>query len=557
MRRSGPCRRAREAVVSEPATGSDYLLSALEAEGISTLFGLVGEGNSHLIDRTNDADVRHQYARHEQVAVMMTDGYARMTGDVGVCTLTHGPGLTNGVTGLAAADRDNVPLVLIVGSANQSGWETSLQYLDHLDVTDSITVYGTKATTPETLPEKIRRTFAMARQRSGPAVLEVPGDIQEAPAPDAAYEPRPQTPGRIYPDPKRVEVAVEALADSERPMILAGGGAAEARSGPALEALAEHFGAPIATTFYGRGVLPESHPLVTGIAGTFMPPATAKFAPDADAVLAVGAQLAGKTTRYGNLFDDASIVQIDIVREAIGRHLDVEVGIVGDATATVEALTEALPTVADRAADVRDCIEAVSLTSKVEFESTQELVDPRELTLAISELLPDNAIATVDSGNNTGFPAVFHRIEEGGRMLVNGNFGSMGYALPAALGAKVASPERPVVCYTGDGGFLQVVQDLETAVRYDLGIVFVVYNDASYGIIRHRQHLNFDRATASSYDSPDFATVARGLGAEAVTVRDLSDLEAVESHLAGNESTPLVVDARTNPEVSRPGFPPY
>lgn len=538
-------------------TGSDYLLSALATEGVSTLFGLVGEGNSHLIDRTNDADVRHQYARHEQVAVMMTDGYARMTGDVGVCTLTHGPGLTNGVTGLAAAHRDNVPMVLIVGSADQAGWETSLQYLDHLDVTDSVTVYGTKATTPETLPEKIRRAFAKARQRSGPVILEMPGDVQAAPAPDDPYDPRPQTSGRVYPDPERVEVAAEALAESDRPMILAGGGAAAAEAGPALEAMADHFGAPIATTFYGRGVLPESHPMVTGIAGTFMPPATAEFAPDADAVLAVGAQLAGKSTRYGNLYDDASIVQVDVDREAIGRHQDVDAGVLGDARATVEALTESLAAAPDRAADVRERIEAAPDPADLEFESTPDLVDPRELTVAISELLPDDTIATVDSGNNTGFPAVFHRIEEGGRMLVNGNFGSMGYALPAALGAKVAAPNRPVVCYTGDGGFLQVVQDLETAVRYNLGVVFVVYNDASYGIIRHRQHLDFDRETASSYDSPDFATVARGLGAEAVTVRDLSDLDAVESYLEGDDSGPLVVDARTNPEISRPGFPPY
>jgi acetolactate synthase-1/2/3 large subunit len=543
--------------VSEAATGSDYLLSALEAEGVSTLFGLVGEGNSHLVDRTNDAALDYRYARHEQVAVTMADGYARITGDVGVCTLTHGPGLTNGVTGLAAADRDAVPLVILVGDTDRRGAETSLQYLDHLEMTGPVSVYGTRVESPETLPERIRSAFAKARLRSGPAVVEVPGDIQSGPAPEIAYEPRQLTPGRRYPDPDRVAAAGDALDDSDRPVILAGGGAVVADAGPALETLAERLGAPIATTFYGRGVLPESHPMVTGIAGTFMPPASAEFVPDADALLVVGAQLAGKTTRFGDLWQAATIVQVDVDAEAIGHHRPVDVGVLGDARRTVEALVEAVSPAPDRADDVRERISAATDPADLPVESAPDRIDPRELTVAVSELLPDDAIATVDSGNNTGFPAVFHRIEGDRRLLVNGNFGSMGYALPAALGAKFAAPDRPVVCYTGDGGALQVIQDVETAVRYGLDVVFVVYNDASYGIIRHRQRLEFDRETATAYDAPDLATVARGLGADAATVRDRADLDVLADHLAGDPDGPLLLDARTIRDVSRPGFPPY
>jgi acetolactate synthase-1/2/3 large subunit len=543
--------------VIEAATGSDYLLSALEAEGVSTLFGLVGEGNSHLVDRTNDAALDYRYARHEQVAVTMADGYARITGDVGACTLTHGPGLTNGVTGLAAADRDAVPLVILVGDTDRRGAETSLQYLDHLAMTGPVSVYGTRVESPETLPERIRSAFAKARLRSGPAVVEVPGDIQSGPAPEIAYESRQLMPGRRYPDPDRVAAAADALDDSDWPVILAGGGAVAADAGTALETLAERLGAPIATTFYGRGVLPESHPMVTGIAGTFMPPASAEFVPDADALLAVGAQLAGKTTRFGDLWQDATIVQVDVDAEAIGHHRPVDVGVLGDARRTVEALAKAVSPAPDRAADVRERISAATDPADLPVESAPDRIDPRELTVAVSELLPDDAIATVDSGNNTGFPAVFHRIEGDRRLLVNGNFGSMGYALPAALGAKFAAPDRPVVCYTGDGGALQVIQDVETAVRYGLDVVFVVYNDASYGIIRHRQRLEFDRETATAYDAPDLATVARGLGADAATVRDRADLDVLAEHLEGDPDGPLLLDARTIRDVSRPGFPPY
>jgi len=177
--------------------------------------------------------------------------------------------------------------------------------------------------------------------------------------------------------------------------------------------------------------------------------------------------------------------------------------------------------------------------------------------VAVSEATPPGAVVTVDSGNNTGFPAVFHDVGERGRMLVNGNFGAMGYSFPAALGAKAADPDRPVVCYAGDGSLMQVLGDVETAVRYDLGLLVVIYNDASYGIIRHRQHLDYGRETGASYDSPDFATVAEGLGARGVTVRSLDDLGPIERHLEEGSDTPLVVDARTIPEVARPGFPPY
>jgi len=192
-----------------------------------------------------------------------------------------------------------------------------------------------------------------------------------------------------------------------------------------------------------------------------------------------------------------------------------------------------------------------------EFEQRPDEIDPREFTLGLSERVPDDAIVAVDSGNNTGFPAVFHAVGDGGELLVNGNFGTMGYALPAALGAQAAAPDRAVVCYTGDGAFLQVIQELETGVRLELPVVVAVLNDRSYGIIRHRQRLHYERETASTFESPAFVDIARGFGAEATVVRSPADLDAVPAFLEGDPTVPLVLDARTVPEVSRPGFPPY
>lgn len=538
-------------------TGSTYVLDALTAEGVSTLFGLIGEGNAHLLDATNDHEISFRYARHEQVAVSMADGYARTTGEVGVCTLTHGPGVTNGATGIAAADRDNVPLVVLVGDTGFNGRETSLQYLEHQTFTDPISIYGTRVETPETLPETIRRAFAKAHSERGPAIVELSGDIQEAPASDAPYEPRPSTAQRVHPDPDRVDAAADILDDAANPVILAGGGARASDAPDALAALAEKLGAPIATTYFAKGLFDHDYPLHSGIAGTFMTPANDALLRNADAVLTVGAQLSGKTTRYGALYDDADVVQVDVSTDALGRHRDPTIGVLGDARATVEALTERVDANHERADAVTETIAAEGHVIPFDEQSDGPYIDPRALTLAVSDCTDGDAVVAIDSGNNTGFPAVFHELDAGGQMLVNGNFGTMGYALPAALGAQYAAPDRDVVCYTGDGAFMQVVQDVETAVRLALPIVFVVLNDESYGIIRHRQSLEFDRSTAADYDSPDFTQVARGFGARAATVRSIDDLAVLGDFLDEKPDVPLVLDARTNPDIARPGFPPY
>ncbi|MFO7926866.1 MAG: thiamine pyrophosphate-binding protein [Halobacteriota archaeon] len=540
-----------------PATGSDYILEALEAEGTSTLFGLIGEGNAHLLDRVNDHDIEFAYARHEQVAVTMADAYARTTGSVGVCTLTHGPGVTNGATGIAAADRDNVPLMIIVGDTGIEGRETSLQYLDHQSFTRPISVYQTRIESIETAPETIRRAFGKARTQHGPAIVEIPSDVQTADAPEATYRPKPVLSQRTSPDPSVVVEAVELLDNAESPVILAGGGAMASQAADALSSLAERLGAPIAVTYFGKGLFDADAPLYSGIAGTFMSPANDELLWDADVVVTAGAQLSGKVTRYGDLYADADVIQIDIDPDAIARYRSPSVSLLGDAAATVDALTERIAPVPDRTERVKGIVERAENGFEFEPSSPDGVLDPREATREVAARIPDDSIVTIDSGNNTGFPAVFHPMGADGRMLVNGNFGTMGYALPAALGAQVAAPDRTVVCYAGDGSLLQVVQDIETASRLGLPIIVIVLNDESYGIIRHRQQLEYGRQTAADYESPDFATVARGLGARAETVRSLDGFDAIDGHLRSASSKPLVLDVRTDPDVSRPGFPPY
>ena len=539
------------------SSGSDYILDALLAEGIEQLFGVIGEGNAHLLDAVNDSKVTFLQARHEQAAVSMADGHARTETRVSACTLTHGPGLTNGATGLAAADRDNVPIVVLVGDTDVEGRRTSLQYLDHEAFADPISAYTTRIETPAVIPDVLSRAFDRARTRSGPVVVEVPGNVQEGAAPEEPYRPVERSAQRPRPDESVLADAATILQDADAPALLAGGGALRADAGDALETLAEHVGAPIATTYFGRGVLPDSHPMVSGIAGTFMTPANDELLWDADVVVAVGARLSGKSTRYGDLYADADVIQIDIRGESIATHQQPTVGMVADARAALEALSAHTTPTPDRAERVAAVIEHADPPWADGFEQRADEIDPREATLEIADRAPDDAIVAVDSGNNTGFPAVFHEVEAGGRMLVNGNFGTMGYAMPASLGAKAAAPDRTVVCYVGDGATMQVIQEIETGVRLGLPIVVAILNDSSYGIIRHRQNLEYDRETASSHDSPDFAAIAEGFGARAATVRSAEDLEALDEYLDSDPTVPLVLDIRTIPEVSRPGFPPY
>jgi acetolactate synthase-1/2/3 large subunit len=230
---------------------------------------------------------------------------------------------------------------------------------------------------------------------------------------------------------------------------------------------------------------------------------------------------------------------------------------VADARRAVKALTDRIEANPDRAAAVEDTIAEAPFPWADGFEQRPDEIDPGEFTVELSKRVPDDAIVTVDSGNNTGFPAVFHDIGEDGTMLVNGNFGTMGYSLPAALGAQATAPDKTVVCYTGDGALLQVIQEIETGVRLGLPVIVAILNDRSYGIIRHRQNMIYERETASTYDSADFVKVAEGFGAEGAVVRSPEDLDVVEEFLASDPDVPLVLDARTIPEVSRPGFPPY
>lgn len=537
------------------ATGSDYLLSALASEGVTNLFGLIGEGNAHLLDRTHDHDIRYYYARHEQVAVGMADGYARTMGRTGVCTVTHGPGLTNSVTSIAAAHRDGVPMVVLVGDTDRENRETSLQYLDHQALADPIDVYGTRVEMSSDLPRAIRTAFNAARTRSGPALVEIPSDIQRDSAPDKVYQPKSHTIQRVHPDPNRLDEAAAILDDADAPAILVGGGAARSDAADAVVELADRLGAPLVSTYFAKGLLGADHPLHAGIVGTFMSPAADDLIWEIDVLLTVGARLSGKTTRYGDLFAEADIVQIDLNQSALGTYQDTTVGLVGDARAACEALSSRVRADPDRSETVQTAVQTANDPADIPTKTAPDRVDPRRVCLKLAEMFPDDVTVTVDSGNNTGFPAVFHALGLGGRMLVNGNFGTMGYALPAALGAAIADGE-PVCCYTGDGAFLQVIQDVETAARLSLPVCFVVLNDESYGIIRHRQRMEYGRETTSSYDSPDIATTASGLGASAVSVRSIADLEVVEEFLTEPDG-PLVLDVRTIREVTRPGFPPY
>lgn len=538
-------------------TGSEYVLDAIAAEGVDTIFGVIGEGNAHLLDRSNDAPLTFEQARHEQAAVSMADGYARTSHGVAVCTLTHGPGVTNGATGIAAADRDNVPIVVLVGDTGIAGRETSLQYLNHQSFAEPISVYQTRIETTETIPDVLKRAFDRARTRSGPVLVEIPTDVQEGEAPDVDYRPTSRPRQRARPDEGLLAEAVALIDDADNPVVLAGGGAMRSDAGAALADFAEHVGAPIATTYFGRGVLPESHPLVSGIAGTFMTPANDALLWDADVAVVVGARLSGKVSRYGELYADADVVQIDVDEESIGSYQDPAVGLVADARAAIEAFTELASPDPARAERVAATIADAPSPWADGFEQRPDEIDPGEFTLELSARVPDDAIITIDSGNNTGFPAVFHEVGADGAMFVNGNFGTMGYALPAALGAKVGAPERTVLCYTGDGALLQVIQELETGVRLGLPIIVAVLNDRSYGIIRHRQNYIYERETASSYDSADFVSIAEGFGARGATIRSPEDLTVVDEYLASDPEVPLLLDARTIPEVSRPGFPPF
>lgn len=517
--------------------------------GLLHIFGVIGSGNFRVTNALLREGAEFTAARHEMGAATMADAYARVTGDVSAVSLHQGCGLTNALTGVAEAAKCHTP-VLILAADTAQGDVTSNFYVDQDALVASVGATPMRIHSAESAVTDAARAYHVAQVERRTVVLSMPIDIQEEQIQYPAARPttalgRPR--GAV--SPADVQALAHLLDAAERPVIVGGRGARAAKHD--IRELAETAGALLIASGGGRGVF-EGDEWALDIMGGFATEGAAALVRESDLIVAFGASLNTWTTRGGSLTDGTQLVQIDDRAEAIGMHRGVDLGIVGDAAAVSRAARDALAATGParrgyRTPDVAERVRSSRAWKDQPVERVEEpgYVDPAQLTNELDALVPMERTVVVDGGNVNCYPGAHLRVPDDAGFVLPLSFQAIGMGLASAVGAAIARRDRVTVLGVGDGSLLMAAAELETAARLGLGMLIVVYNDAAYGAEIHL----FPDSTAEEqeivrFPDTDIASVARGYGCDAVTVRSMDDIEPVRAWLESPRQRPLVVDAK-------------
>lgn len=523
--------------------------------GVGHVFGVVGSGNFDVTGTLMAEGIPFTAARHEGGAATMADAYSRMSGKVGVVTTHQGCGLSNAITGIGEAAKSRTPMIVLTADTQAAAIRSNFK-IDQDALARSVGSVAERIHSPATAVADTVRAFRTAVNERRTVVLSLPLDIQSATAADevgAAVVPQPP---KVRPDAGAVEQLVALISAAERPVFVAGRGGRGARD--EILALARHAGALVATSAVASGLFNgDAHNL--GISGGFSSPATAEFISGADLIVGWGCALNMWTMRHGRLISSGTtVVQVDVEDSALGANRPITLGVLGDSALTaadalsVLALSQPEPVEKYRTEANALAIKQGSRWRDVDTGdlSTATSIDPRVLTRELDSMLPAERILAVDSGNFMGYPSQYLAVPDEFGFCFTQAFQAIGLGLYTAIGAAVAQPHRLPVLGAGDGGFLMGISELETAARLKMPLVCIVYNDAAYGAEVHHFASEHSEAELSSVVFPDtdIAAIARGFGAEGVTVRTVADLEAVRpwiaAYEAGTQDRPLVIDAK-------------
>jgi thiamine pyrophosphate-dependent acetolactate synthase large subunit-like protein len=522
--------------------------------GVDVFFGLVGSGNFTVTNALHAAGAVYYSARHEGGAVMMADGYARACGKIGVVSVHQGPGFTNTLTGLTEAAKSRTPLLVLAADTPAEALWSNFK-IDQAALATTAGAIAERVRGTETAAEDVLRALRRTQVERRPVVLNIPINVVEAFCADDSLA-IPDWPVLEPPLPSNSSIAevADLIASSNRPVIVAGRGAALAGAREALEALGDRVGALLATSAVGHGLF-AGHPYCVGIAGGFSTSFAVQLLSEADVVLAFGASLNHWTVRHGRLFSpSAKIVQVDLDQAVIGALHRVDVGVVGDAAQAAWAIVGELDQRDVRREGFRSKVLAHEIATQrwrdepYEDRGTAEYIDPRTLTIALDDLLPMERTVATDSGHFLGYPSMYLAVPDQQGFVFSQAFQSVGLGLASGVGAAVARPDRLCVAAIGDGGALMALGELETAARYRLPMVVVIYNDAAYGAEVHHFGPMGHPVDLTRFPDVDFAAFARAVGAEGITVRGNGDLSSIKGWLERRDG-PLVIDAKVNPGV--------
>jgi len=536
---------------------ADAIVKALEKEGVEVAFGIPGAAIMEVYDALYDSSITHILARHEQGAVHMADGYARASGRVGVAFATSGPGATNTVTGIATAYMDSSPLIVFTGQVLRAMiGNDAFQEADITGITMPITKHNYLVTDEREILKIVKEAFHIASTgRPGPVLIDLPKDVTQADV-DFDYPEKIEIRGykpKIQGHPKQIKKAVELIMKSERPIILAGGGVRLSNAHPEVLELAEKIPAFVVTTLMGKGAIPEEHPLSLGFIGMHGTKYGNLAVMDADLIIALGCRFSDRTVRkFDEFAPDAKIIHIDIDPAEIGKNVRVDVPIVGDAKHVLREIIKLLEFKARK--EWFDHVNELRRKCPLKYEYSEGVIKPQFVVEKVYELFPD-AIVTTEVGQNQMWAAQYFKVKYPRQFITSGGLGTMGFGFPAAIGAKVAFPDKVVIDIAGDGSFLMNIQELATAVDYGINVIVCVLNNAYLGMVRQWQELFYDKrysATKLRYPELSFEKIAKGFGAYGITVEKPSEVEDALKE-AVEVDKPVVIDFHV--EIEENVFP--
>ena len=550
--------------------GAQLLVKALKAEGVDQIFGYPGGANLEIIDAISKSGIRLVRVEHEQGAIHAAQGYARVTGRVGVCLATSGPGATNLVTGIADANSDSTPIVAITGNVpTPLLGKNAFQEVDIVAITRPITKHSYLVDRVSEIPEVVRSAFARASGgRPGPVLIDLPKDIQQhyPRDPEGNYaEPRipaviqaPVAAARGLTD-DQLAACVQMIQQAQRPVIYAGGGIVSANAQDLLLAFAERLNCPVTTTLMGIGGFPPGHALALDVLGMHGSKYANIAVNEADLVIALGVRFDDRVTgKVDEFIKHGKIIHIDIDRDELNKNKTVTLPICADVKLALQQL-------ADQATPL-DCTDWVKTLQglKAEFPFAvpeADSIKPQFAIALLSEITAGEAIISLGVGQHQMWAMQHYRARHSRSFLSSSGFGTMGYGLPAAIGAKCGCPERQVIDIDGDGSFNMSIHELSTCHRYGIGVKMVIINNQWLGMVRQWQDMIYDGNRASSDLSdpavdaalavkggdsppiyPDFTTIAKGYGVKAERVTDKAALAAAYQRMLADPNEPYLLD---------------
>ena len=501
-----------------PKTGSDLVLETLRDLGIDTIFGYPGGAVLPLYDAIyNFKGIRHILGRHEQGCLHEAEGYAKSTGKLGVAVVTSGPGATNAITGIADAMSDSVPLLVFTGQVARAGiGKDAFQEADIVGITMPITKYNYQVRETADIPRIITEAVHIATTgRPGPVVIDLPKDVSALET-DFIYSPEVNLPSyqpTLDPNDMQIKKILKQLSKAKKPVLLAGGGISYAEASKELNEFAERYQIPVVTSLLGQGTIATSHPLFLGMGGMHGSFAANIAMTEADFMISIGCRFDDRLTGNPKTFaKNAKVAHIDVDPAEIGKIISADIPVVGDAKKALQMLL-AEPTVHN---NTEKWIEKVTKDKNRvrSYDKKERVVQPQAVIERIGELTNGDAIVVTDVGQHQMWTAQYYPYQNERQLVTSGGLGTMGFGVPAAIGAKIANPEKEVILFVGDGGFQMTNQELAILNIYKVPIKVVMLNNHSLGMVRQWQESFYEGRTSESvFDTlPDFQLMAQAYG---------------------------------------------